>query len=198
MIKGNKGVKMFWLAVILGLAFIVPSANALADDHRGGRGNDGGRGQGWNRGRDGGHGREVVVVGHDRYHYRDGRFYRPNWFGFEFVVNIPPVGAVVTTLPYGHRSMVVGGLPYYYYDGIYYRSYQSRYLVVPEPTVVVVPAAPVYQQVSAETITINVPNSNGSFTPVTLIRRNGGYVGPQGEFYPSNPTVEQLRALYGR
>jgi len=49
-----------------------------------------------------------------------------------------------------------------------------------------------------EQITINVPNSNGSYTPVTLVKYGNGYIGPQGEYYPGNPTVEQLKALYGK
>ena len=47
-------------------------------------------------------------------------------------------------------------------------------------------------------LVINIPNNNGSYTAITLIKRGNGYVGPQGEFYPGKPTVEQLRALYGR
>jgi hypothetical protein len=49
-----------------------------------------------------------------------------------------------------------------------------------------------------QTITVNVPNSNGSFTPVKLVKYQGGYIGPQGEYYPGNPTVDQLRVLYGK
>ena len=56
----------------------------------------------------------------------------------------------------------------------------------------------VFQNTCAETITIYVPNYNGSYTSVTLAKYNGGYVGPQGEFYPVRPTVEQLRMLYAR
>jgi hypothetical protein len=44
---------------------------------------------------------------------------------------------------------------------------------------------------------VNVPNSNGSMTPV-LIRREGNlWYGPRGEVYSSYPTVEQLKSLYG-
>jgi hypothetical protein len=46
-------------------------------------------------------------------------------------------------------------------------------------------------------LTINVPNSRGGYTAVNLSRSGGGYVGPQGEYYPNTPSVEQLRALYG-
>jgi len=146
--------------------------------------------------------REVVIVGHQSYHYHDGRFYRPGWFGFEFMVNIPPIGAIVTNLPFGYRTIIVKGTPYYYCNNVYYRSCPSGYIVVPEsavtPDVVYVPIAVQPQPLSGETITINVPNANGSYTPVVLVKRNSGYVGPQGEYYSGNPTVDQLKALYGK
>lgn len=145
----------------------------------------------WDRGRS--H-HEVVTVGRERYNYREGRFYIPGWFGFEIVAT-PPIGAIVTFIPVSHRTILVGGLTYYYYDNIYYRPCPSGYIVVPAPvvtpTVVNVPS-------TGETVTINVPNANGSYTPITLVKHNNGYVGPQGEYYPGNPTVEQLRVLYGK
>jgi hypothetical protein len=109
----------------------------------------------------------------------------------------------VTTIPLGHRTVIVGGATYYYYDNVYYQGYPSGYVVVPAPVAVapaVVAPAVVTPAVlpSAETLTINVPNYNGSYTPVTLVRRGNGYVGPQGEYYPGNPTVEQLKVLYGK
>jgi uncharacterized protein YcfJ len=48
------------------------------------------------------------------------------------------------------------------------------------------------------TVTINVTNSNGSITPVTLRRQGVVYIGPRGETYPTLPTQEQLKqAGYG-
>lgn len=48
------------------------------------------------------------------------------------------------------------------------------------------------------TVTVNVVNSNGSITPVTLRRQGTGYIGPRGEYYSQLPTSEQLRqAGYG-
>jgi hypothetical protein len=44
---------------------------------------------------------------------------------------------------------------------------------------------------------VNVPNSNGSFTPVKISRVGNVWVGPKGEVYNSYPTVEQLKSLYG-
>jgi len=43
------------------------------------------------------------------------------------------------------------------------------------------------------TVTVNVTNSNGSVTPVTLRKQGVGYIGPKGEYYNSLPTSEQLR-----
>jgi len=52
------------------------------------------------------------------------------------------------------------------------------------------------QQMS--TVTVNIVNSNGSITPVTLRREGVVYIGPRGETYPTMPTQEQLKqAGYG-
>jgi hypothetical protein len=185
-IKMNKKIYAHkcWLVTVLSFILVMSSTNAFA---WGGR----------DRNDRGSHRREVVMVGHQTYHYHDGRFFRPGWFGFEIVVAIPPIGAIVTFLPFGHRTIIVGGLTYYYYDNVYYRACPSGYIVDPGPAVTVSPAGQ-YQAVSGETVTINVPNSNGSYTPVTLVKRNNGYIGPQGEYYGGHPTVEQLKALYGK
>jgi hypothetical protein len=106
----------------------------------------------------------------------------------------------VTTLPYGHRTVVIGGRGYYTYDNIYYSRCPTGYVVVPQP--VYVNPAPVQtivpvQGQDGEAIVVNVPNSTGGFTPVRLTRSRDGYVGPQGEYYAGNPTVQQLKVLYG-
>lgn len=52
-------------------------------------------------------------------------------------------------------------------------------------------------EAAANTITINVVNSNGSYTPV-LLRRNGGtWIGPRGEVYTAIPSEVQLKSVYG-
>ena len=132
-------------------------------------------------------------------------------------------GAFVARLPRGCTVVVVGNASYYYHDGTYYRPESSGYAVVPNPTVNTAPTpAPAQSQVTSEdtntdakslsttnapqtttdqsasdTTVVNIPNSRGGFTPVTLIRRGDGYVGPQGEFYTGHPTVAALTALYG-
>src|SRR3972149_1704371 len=102
----------FWLVMGICLMVALSSSNAFA----------------W---RSGGP-REVVVVGHNRYNYHDGRFYRPGWFGIDFVVS-PPLGAIVTVLPSRHSTIVVRGGRYYYYDNIYYIDGPSGYVVVTPP-----------------------------------------------------------------
>jgi len=48
------------------------------------------------------------------------------------------------------------------------------------------------------TVTINITNSNGSITPVTLRKQGVVYIGPRGETYTTLPTAEQLKqAGYG-
>lgn len=46
--------------------------------------------------------------------------------------------------------------------------------------------------------TVWIQNSNGSRTPVLLRMTEGGqYIGPRGEYYPTMPTEDQLRKVYG-
>lgn len=147
----------------------------------------------------GGHGHEEIRMGHERYHYRNGRFFRLGWFGLEIGVIAPPAGVIVTTIPAGHRTVIAGKTTYFVYDNVYYTTCPSGYIVVPPPVVPVATTSVVMTApVSGETVTVNVPNANGSYTAVTLVRRNNGYVGPQGEFYLGNPTVDQLKTLYGK
>ena len=96
--------------------------------------------------------------------------------------------------------MIVGGVPYYYDNQYYYRQLSDGSYVVVEPPVVVQAASPVMVQTVpavAEASTVNIPNSRGGFTSVTLRRSGNGYVGPQGEYYAQYPTVQQLQLMYG-
>ncbi len=49
----------------------------------------------------------------------------------------------------------------------------------------------------ASTVVVNVRNSNGSYTPVTLRRSGNQYIGPRGEYYASLPGEDQLKGPYG-
>ncbi len=148
---------------------------------------------------------------HRGYHWRGGHW----WYGDAMVAGLV-IGATITSLPPRYDVVYVGGVPYYY-DGVYY--YQTApggYIVVsnpramvPAPVVVspapvqVASATPVAQVItpavsSGNTVTINIPDSKGGYTPVVLTRKDGGYTGPQGEFYKGHPSVEQLKVLYGK
>ena len=158
------------LVSLLMLVLFCPGAFARGDD----RGHD----RGDNRG--------------DRYYSRDGRWYKHGWCGFDIAVAALAVGAFIDALPPRHTTVIVEGTPYYYGDNHYYRQYPNGGYVVVEPPVLVQP--PVQ---TPDTVTINIPNSRGGYTPVVLRRAGYGYLGPQGEYYADSPTVDQLRALYG-
>jgi hypothetical protein len=108
------------------------------------------------------------------------------------------VGApVVRVLPYGHRVVIVGGATYYVADDVWYRSTDDGYVVVERPmeppAVIATAPAP-----APETVTLYVPKKDADgFTAVTLKRITGGYLGPQGEFYPIMPKVSFLTEMYG-
>jgi hypothetical protein len=170
------------VASILMLALVAPSAFARGDERRGGRGDDRGYSRVESRG--------------EHHYYRDGRWYRHGWFGFGIVVSALAIGALIDSLPPRHTTVVVENTPYYYDNTYYYRPLpQGGYVVVPPPPVVVAPPPVVVYP--PETSTINIPNSRGGYTSVTLRRSGTGFVGPQGEYYASYPTVEQLKVMYG-
>jgi len=139
-----------------------------------------------------------------RYFYHGGLFFRKS--GIKFVIVAPPIGAIVPVLPFGFVTFTFGpGIVYYYLDGVYYKPVTEGYVVVPESEF------EKYKQrketlkneesdknVSGEEYIVNIPNSDGSFTPVKLKKSNNGYIGPQGEFYQGHPSVEQLKVLYGK
>lgn len=45
--------------------------------------------------------------------------------------------------------------------------------------------------------TLWITNSNGSQTPVKLVKKGDTYIGPKGEIYNTRPTEEQLKGVYG-
>jgi hypothetical protein len=65
----------------------------------------------------------------------------------------------------------------------------------PAPVVVAQPPATVETQ---DSVTVNVPNNNGTYSAVVLKKSGNGFVGPQGEFYPQLPTTDQLKVMYGK
>lgn len=136
-----------------------------------------------------------------RYRYRHGTFYRQTLFGLTIVH--APVGAVVKTLPKEHKTVVIDGVMYHCYDGVYYKGGPAGYTVVevdPHPNALKIATDnPITESSIAGVETINIPNKNGSYTPVQLQKlENGTYRGPQGEVYPTHPELGQLQAMYGK
>ena len=154
----------------------------------------------------GGHG---SYGGHGHYYYRGGSWYGRGWFWGWFATGLA-VGTIVAALPPYYETVYVSGAPYYYYDSVYYRPGPTGYIVVPAPVTTTVVAAPAATAVVAapdvtqpkvaagEAVVINIPNTSGGYTPVTLTKHKTGYIGSQGEYYEGHPTVEQLRVLYGK
>jgi hypothetical protein len=143
----------------------------------------------------------IVLRGH-RYHYFSGHFWMSGPFGF-YIVN-PPIGVIVDVLPPQPRAVIIGGITYYYADNVYYTEASGGYVVVPPPPSApapVVEQAPATEPASTppgKSYTVNIPNDDGTFTTVKLVKYKDGYTGPQGEYYPGKPTVDQLRVLYGK
>ena len=52
-------------------------------------------------------------------------------------------------------------------------------------------------QQQAETVTVNITNSNGSITPVKMTKQGSNYVGPRGEIYDHLPAEAELKPVYG-
>jgi hypothetical protein len=145
-----------------------------------------------------------IVFGGRPFYYDRGVFYRRRIF--DYVVVLPPIGTVVREVPADCERVVINGVTYLNYDGIYYKSGPAGYTVVSLPidngygaNPVQIASAPSGQPAATgRTITVNVPNANGSYTPVQLEEVNGTYVGPRGEVYPTKPELSQLKIMYGQ
>ena len=153
-----------------------------------------------------------TIIGGLEYFYWQGMFYR--MMEDRYVVVPAPVGAVVTTIPQGSQPVIVDGIPYYNINGVTYMYTPEGYQVVPQPKTIIVKKYIVEKEDSAKTVnvkgtttavsdsdeafTINIPNSKGSYTAVTLKRSGAGFVGPQGEYYAEFPRVKQLKVMYAK
>ena len=153
----------------------------------------------------------TIWVGGSRYYYYDGLYYSYVGDGDYVLVN-PPVGAFVSAIPSDFQAINVNGRIFYTSGGVYYiltehHGYkvveapvvyaQPQQVIVTQPVqqVVEVPQAPApaYDQGS---FPINVPNNSGGYTTVLIKKSGNGYVGPQGEFYATFPSIAQLKAMY--
>lgn len=136
-----------------------------------------------------------IRVANALYYYLEGTFYQPTPSGYVMIA--PPRGAVIPLLPERHKVIVYENTDYYYYNSAYYIKEPRGYTVVTPPPSVVSSNAPAVEA-PEKTIVVTVPNPNGSYIPVTLQKYSDGYVGPNGEFYPDYPTIDQLKAMYAK
>ncbi len=79
-----------------------------------------------------------------QYYYDDGCYYQPANGGYSVVP--PPIGAVVSYLPQGYETTMVGNQQYYYYGGAFYVYTGNAYQVVAAPLGAVVTQIPVGAQ----------------------------------------------------
>jgi len=164
----------------------------------------------------------TIWVGGIRYYYYDGLFYSYVGDG-DFIIVNPPIGAYVDVIPQDFQPVNINGRIYYTDNGVYYLlTHHHGYKVVEAPVIgyvgptqvvvaqpqQVVVSQPVQQVVVAQpapaptpvyaqdSFPVNIPNNSGGFSTVVIKKSGNGYVGPQGEFYASFPTVAQLKAMY--
>ena len=168
------------------------------------------------------HGRDMGILPRDHarlfvggleFFFWEGMFCRH--MADRYVVVPAPVGAVVTEIPSGAPAVVVDGTPYYTVNGVTYMRTSYGYQVVQPPSVIApvsnvstpaapnvvvgAPTAPLGTSTNADnSFIVNIPNSKGEYTPVTLRRAGNGFFGPQGEYYTEFPRIEQLKVMYAK
>ena len=152
----------------------------------------------------------TIWAGGTRYYYYDGLYYTYVGQG-DYVLVDPPVGAYVSAIPSDFQPVSINGRMYYTDGGVYYILtrhhgykvvlapvvYAQTQVVVTQPVTTVVAPPPVAVN-ALDTFPVNVPNKSGGYTKVVIKKSGNGYVGPQGEFYTTFPTVAQLKAMYGK
>ena len=119
------------------------------------------------------------------YYYADGYYYNVYPNGGYVVVQPPVMAQPVMAQPVMAQPVMA-----------------QPVVAMPQQAVAQAPSAPTVQMSQpqaaqpSDMVTINIPSSKGGYTPVTLKKAGQGYLGPQGEYYSENPTVEELKALY--
>lgn len=129
------------------------------------------------------------------YYYSSGTYYQSTPSGY--VIVTAPRGAIVPEIPAYCRRIPYREKTYFFYNNTYYVQEPAGYTVVTPPPQVVTSNPPAVEA-PEKTIVVTVPNPNGSYIPVTLEKYSDGYKGPNGEFYPDYPTIDQLKAMYAK
>lgn len=138
---------------------------------------------------------EVVVVNGYPYYVSDNVYYQSYPNGY-YVVAPPPTQTVYVQAPPVVQTVVLPA-------PATSQPVNVQAPPVAQPVAPPAPAAPQPAVVTAtpatEKYSLYIPNSDGvTYTAVVVRKKDKGYVGPQGEFYPEFPKVEQLKAMYGK
>lgn len=114
--------------------------------------------------------------------------------GDHFIIVPAPT---LSVLPPKAKPVVIAGITYYILDDIYYRHGPRGYVIVEKP-VLPEPAKPIKEDPKSDQIIIKIPKKDGTGEiPVILTRRKqGGYLGPKGEFYWLLPSITTLQKVY--
>jgi len=131
-----------------------------------------------------------------RHFFRQRVFHRRHFSGY-IIINFP-IGLHVDILPHGHRRLLFERKTYYHFNNTYYSKVDDGYIVVENPRyrMVFPPIDATIYESNGEYL-VNLANSNGTYTAITIKKFGTGYIGPQGEYYPDFPSVDQLSTMYG-
>ncbi|MDD5504638.1 MAG: DUF6515 family protein [Candidatus Omnitrophica bacterium] len=149
---------------------------------------------------------EAIIYAGRRLYCDRGYFYEEMPYGY--IIVQAPVGMVIEKLPAGCKTVFVNNTRYYYYNNTYYTAAKKGYIVVEKPVYeVTIPYVVSYETehglgaeacLRQDAYTINIINSDATYTAIVLKKYKDGFTGPQGEWYPVFPSVEQLKLMYGK
>lgn len=159
----------------------------------------------------------VVIVDNTTYYVSGSTYYKTTPGGYVIVdepANVvivksqPQTTTKIVTAPSSSVTLYVPKLDSTGYQQVTLEKYNAGYLGPQGEYYPVMPTIDTLSQIygideSLRSVMINglfihVPKKDGTgFVRVTLKKQDGGYLGPQGEFYPMMPTVAQLTEMYG-
>jgi hypothetical protein len=97
------------------------------------------------------------------------------------------ISTYVDHLPAGHFSVIINGMTYAVYQDVFYIQTPSGYQAV-DPTTLIYDGS----------FSISIPNKKGGYIQIQIQVVENGFIGPQGEFYPRFPSIQQLQTIYVR
>ena len=108
----------------------------------------------------------LLTIANQSYYYDEGVYYQPSSGGYSVVP--APIGALVSFLPPGYETTMVGDDTYFYYGGTFYIDTGNGYQVVTAPygaVVTQIPDGAVQQDINGQTYLIY---NNTYYQPVSM------------------------------